>query len=368
MRKTDIVERKTESKELFVPGRLCLFGEHSDWAGGYRRIDKSITPGYCIAIGTDQGIYADVSPHPSKFIIRSASMDGKTIGTQEFQMDEKDLLEAAKGDGFFSYCAGVAYYILKEYSGVAGLVIDNRMDLPIRRGLSSSASICVLTARSFSLAYNLELTRRQEMEYAYRGEILTSSECGRMDQVCAYGETPVFLTFDGDRMDIEELSPHQPVYMAIADLKKGKNTKKILADLNHHFINGTGRIKERLRYALGDGNKEILMDAKRTLEQGDSVGLGQLMSKAQRLFDECILPACPEELAAPMLHKALSHPDIQDLIWGGKGVGSQGDGCVQFIARGLEEQEELINRLWKLGVRPYNLIIKASAPHVLKEE
>ncbi|MCB0002160.1 MAG: GHMP kinase, partial [Anaerolineae bacterium] len=24
--------------KIFVPGRICLFGEHSDWAGGYRRI------------------------------------------------------------------------------------------------------------------------------------------------------------------------------------------------------------------------------------------------------------------------------------------------------------------------------------------
>ena len=23
---------------LFVPGRICLFGEHSDWAGGYRDV------------------------------------------------------------------------------------------------------------------------------------------------------------------------------------------------------------------------------------------------------------------------------------------------------------------------------------------
>ena len=26
-----------ESMDLFVPGRLCLFGEHSDWAGSYAR-------------------------------------------------------------------------------------------------------------------------------------------------------------------------------------------------------------------------------------------------------------------------------------------------------------------------------------------
>ncbi|MBU1950761.1 MAG: galactokinase family protein, partial [Candidatus Eisenbacteria bacterium] len=25
-----------QQTQLFVPGRVCLFGEHSDWAGAYR--------------------------------------------------------------------------------------------------------------------------------------------------------------------------------------------------------------------------------------------------------------------------------------------------------------------------------------------
>jgi hypothetical protein len=25
------------AQEVFVPGRLCLFGEHSDWSGAFRR-------------------------------------------------------------------------------------------------------------------------------------------------------------------------------------------------------------------------------------------------------------------------------------------------------------------------------------------
>ncbi len=32
--------------KIFVPGRICLFGEHSDWAGGYRRINADIECGY----------------------------------------------------------------------------------------------------------------------------------------------------------------------------------------------------------------------------------------------------------------------------------------------------------------------------------
>ncbi len=34
------------SAQIFVPGRLCLFGEHSDWAALYRARDPSIAPGY----------------------------------------------------------------------------------------------------------------------------------------------------------------------------------------------------------------------------------------------------------------------------------------------------------------------------------
>lgn len=48
---------------IFVPGRLCLFGEHSDWAGEYRRINPKIEKGYTLIVGTNQGIYADVQPN-----------------------------------------------------------------------------------------------------------------------------------------------------------------------------------------------------------------------------------------------------------------------------------------------------------------
>ena len=214
-----------EIKKLFVPGRLCLFGEHSDWAGGYRRDDKSVTPGYCIAIGTDQGIYASITSYPDMFVIRSMNLDGEEVGIQKLRMDKDELLKSAKEGGFFSYSAGVAYYILKDHK-VHGLTISNTMNLPMKKGLSSSASICILTARAFNIIYNLGLTRRDEMEYAYQGEILTGSGCGRMDQVCAYGDIPVYLTFDGDNMEVEELCPSQTAYMVIVDLKRAKIREK----------------------------------------------------------------------------------------------------------------------------------------------
>lgn len=148
---------------------------------------------------------------------------------------------AARG-GFWSYAAGVAYLFAVEF-GVGsqggspgpflGLELDNyKTTLPLKKGLSSSAAFCVLVARTFnqvragreralgtlgqgcplnqggsvelsalSIAttvilgdpcscclqvFGLRLTTRGEMAYAYQGERLTPSQCGRMDQAwCA---------------------------------------------------------------------------------------------------------------------------------------------------------------------------------------
>ena len=345
---------------MFVPGRVCLFGEHSDWAGGYRRTDSTIPKGYCLIIGTDQGIRATVSRHPDKLIIDSTLPDGRELGARSFDMTDDELAECAKGGGFYSYCAGVAYQILKRHR-VGGVRIDSdRMDLPIRKGLSSSAAVCVLTARAFNHLYDLKLTIRGEMELAYLGEITTPSRCGRMDQGCAYGKTPVFLTFDGDDMEVEELHPKADIYMLIVDLRAGKDTMKILADLNSCYPRSTRKLCEDVRYYLGPVNAEILAEARKAVELGDAEQVGSLMTEAQRLFDQFMAPACPSELEAPKLHKVLGYPDIQELIWGGKGVGSQGDGCAQFVARGKDEREELKRRLAELDVECFELDMKAT--------
>jgi len=334
-----------ESINLFMSGRLCLFGEHSDWAGEYRRKDTRMPIGYCLIVGTDQGIYATARPHQNKFIITSTLPDGRIEGPRTFDMDEYSLRVIAQRGEFFSYCAGVVSCLLKSHK-IEGMVIEGtRMDLPIMKGLSSSAAICILVARAFNWVYDLKLTKRGEMELAYQGEIMTPSRCGRMDQACAYGNTPVLLTFNGDYMEVEVLHTVKPIYMVIVDLKKGKNTMKILSDLNTEYSAKHGTFTRNLQKALGTFNKKVVFQAKKAIEEGDSQMIGMLMKKAQVLFDKYIMPVCPSELAAPKLHKVLEYPRIQSLVWGGKGVGSQGDGSAQFIARGPEEQKVLIEKL-----------------------
>ena len=48
MVKQDSQNTEGQQVTLSVPGRLCLFGEHSDWAAEY-----GIHKGFCLVIGTD---------------------------------------------------------------------------------------------------------------------------------------------------------------------------------------------------------------------------------------------------------------------------------------------------------------------------
>jgi galactokinase len=215
---------------IFVPGRICLFGEHSDWAGGYRRINANIEKGYTLICGTEQGIYAEVEPHPTSLVMTSTTNSGDQFSSYEVPMEPKALLEEAQRGGYWSYIAGVAYQALTNYH-VRGLSVNNyKTDLPIKKGLSSSAAICVLAARAFNRVYDLKLTIRGEMELAYQGEITTPSRCGRMDQGCAFGSRPVLMTFDGDRLDTTELQVNQELYLVIVDLHAQKDTLEILTD------------------------------------------------------------------------------------------------------------------------------------------
>jgi len=346
--------------KLFVPGRICLFGEHSDWAGGYRRINAEVEKGYTLITGTDQGIYAEVEPHPSALVLSSTTPDGERHGPYEIPMEPGTLLAEAQRGGFWSYIAGVAYQILTHYH-VRGLVIDNyQTDMPMKKGLSSSAAICVLTARAFNRVYDLKMTIRGEMELAYQGEITTPSRCGRMDQGCAFGNRPILMAFDGDHLDVTELRVPNDMYFVIVDLQAEKDTMEILARLNRCYPFAETEVERGVQELLGPINKRMVHQAVEALQAGNVERLGALMGEGQAFFDRYGTPACPEELTAPVLHRVLDYGPLKPHIWGGKGVGSQGDGTAQFIARSEADRQAVIEIIERdLGMPCLGLTLRA---------
>ena len=344
--------------ELFVPGRLCLFGEHTDWAGKYRTMNADIVPGASIVTGIEQGIYAEVEKSPIFEMYSEAPEIADVWQDFACRMNETELKNVAKSGSFFSYCAGVASYMLEWYH-VGGVKITlKKMTLPMKSGLSSSAAICVLVARAFNQLYNLNLNTMGEMNIAYVGELRTASRCGRLDQACAFGVKPNLMTFDGDEVEVKTLNVKKHLYWVFADLCAEKNTIKILRDLNKGYPFASNEMEVREQKALGEENQRIINLAIEYMANGDAEALGKLMTGAQYLFDTAVAPMCPEELTSPKLHEVLNDPVIKGWVYGGKGVGSQGDGSIQFLAKDKECQEKLIDYINNQGMKAYPLTIK----------
>ncbi len=349
---------RPESVELFVPGRLCIMGEHSDWAGKYRNVNNKIEKGFAIVTGIEEGIYATATV--------SKKLSVKNVITNqsfECEMSLDKLKEVAENGGYWSYVAGVAYCIKEQYNIDGVNITITNTTIPEKKGLSSSAAICVLVVRAFNELYNLRLNTIGEMNLAYFGEITTPSRCGRLDQACAFGKRPVLMVFDGDKIEVQDVKVQKHLRFVFADLGAKKDTIKILGDLNRSFPFAETSKDNKVHLGLGKNNKEIVLEAIHYIEEGNVQMLGEMMNKAQENFDKNVAIACPEELFAPVLHKVLNDSFIIENSYGRKGVGSQGDGTVQVLAKDEESQQKIKDYFSNvLGMRAYELTIEPTKP------
>jgi len=340
----DTLISEAHGASLFVPGRLCLFGEHSDWAA-----DHGIHRGFCIVTGTDQGIRASAK-QSDHFVVETRLPDRMGVPSGRIRQmscpwEAKSLLAAAKDETeFFRYCAGVAYEVLTRLKVTGGIDIRiTSMDLPLKKGVSSSAAICILIAKALDEVYKLGLFPYELMQLAYLGERLTGSQCGRMDQACVYGRTPVLLTFEKSKSVLVEPIPvNGAIHMFFVDLAGKKDTVQILKDLQCNY-----RKSKELQKALGKDNEQIARLAYRAILAGDAEKVGTLMLEAQRNFDKLVAPHSPEHLASPKLHGVLAFQGIAKHIYGGKGVGSQGDGTAQLVARSAADRDAAMAEIEK---------------------
>ena len=257
------------------------------------------------------------------------------------------------GDEFFSLVISVAKFMYQKYD-VGGLSIKiNFMDLPIGVGLSSSSAIAVLVVKSFNLIYKLNLNDYEVMDDAYNSERNAGFKCGRMDHICTFSKKLLLMEFD-EKLNIKEIIPKKKIHLVFCIIQK-KDTKKILELLNKSYPIALSKKDSLIQNSLGIKNKKIVYEAIEYIESGNYKKLGMLMKKSQNYFDkEVFLGTDFDEIK---LKQIISDDTISSLILGAKGVGSHGDGAVQFLVQSSKKQNELIKRIKELGYNAYKFDI-----------
>ena len=109
--------------EVFVPGRLCLLGEHTDWMSSHRLSNPSLNYGLCVVCATNEGLYARTWRQKDERETLSAGYLHYQHRTAEGDLKQKSfeladvegLKVIAREGGFFSYVAGAAAAVVEEY-------------------------------------------------------------------------------------------------------------------------------------------------------------------------------------------------------------------------------------------------------------
>ncbi len=158
------------TRTYFAPGRVNLIGEHTDYNGGH------VFP-CALTLGT----YAVVRNREDR-VLRFYSMNFDELGVIETSLDELIPNEAA---GWTNYPKGVFWAFEKRgYSLTHGLDIAIYGDIPNGSGLSSSASLEVLTGLILKDTFHFDTLSMvdlaqigQDSENTFNG-----CNCGIMDQ------------------------------------------------------------------------------------------------------------------------------------------------------------------------------------------
>jgi len=175
---------------FFSPGRVNLIGEHTDYNGGY-----------VFPCALNYGTYLCIRK------IKDNKLKFSTLNFKEDETVELKGLFINKGRNWINYPLGVINEFLKKNVKITGLEFLYFGDVPNGAGLSSSASIEMVTAVAlnelFSAGFNtmdlVKMSQKAENEFV-------GMNCGIMDQFAVgFGRKNHAIFLNCDTLDYENV-------------------------------------------------------------------------------------------------------------------------------------------------------------------
>lgn len=210
--------REAESL-FFCPGRVNLIGEHIDYNGG-KVMPIAISKGTYLALAknTDKKIRFSSLDFPEKAELHIQSSYSKT------------------GKQWFNYPLGVINHLLSNGYELSGLDLMFAGDLPVGAGLSSSASIEVLTMYSLNTIYGFDISKVNMALAAKKVENeFIGVSCGIMDQFAvAMGQKNKAILLDCDTIQYEYI-PFETIGYDLVIINTNKQRALAESKYNERF-------------------------------------------------------------------------------------------------------------------------------------
>jgi galactokinase len=205
---------------FFCPGRINLIGEHIDYNGG------KVMP-CAINLGT----YLAISRNTDK-VLRMQSMDFPEAAELHLQDSYTRTRKA-----WYNYPLGVISYLQEEGHNTSGLDMLFGGDLPLSSGLSSSASIEMVTAYALDDIFRMKISKPdlallcKKVENEFIGV-----NSGIMDQFAvAMGKEGHAILLDCDTLEHEYLPVQLKEYVLVI-INSNKPRNLIESAYNERFM------------------------------------------------------------------------------------------------------------------------------------
>ena len=175
---------------FFSPGRVNLIGEHTDYNGGY-----------VFPCALNYGTY---------LLIRKNEGNVLKFSTLNFNDDEETLIDGLfrnTAKTWINYPLGVINEFLKRGKTITGLELLYYGDVPNGAGLSSSASIEMVTAVALNELFGTGLTTLEMVKMCQKAENeFVGMNCGIMDQFAVgFGKKDHAIFLNCDTLEYENV-------------------------------------------------------------------------------------------------------------------------------------------------------------------
>ncbi len=291
----DLYGKADLSESLFFsPGRVNLIGEHTDYNGGY------VFP-CALSFGT--------------YLVARKNGD-RTVRFATTNFDHRDEVNLDEpfiktGKAWINYPLGVLNELRKMALKIEGLDLLYSGDIPNGAGLSSSASIEMVTAYAMNKLFGFALERMDLVKLSQRAENqFVGVNCGIMDQFASgmgaqdhalflncdtldYERVP--LKLDGMKIVISNTNKRRGLAdskynerraqceAAVEAIRTEKNIRHLseltLEEFHRHsHLIADEEVKKRARHVITENHRTL--SAIGALNQGDMVSFGVLMNQS----------------------------------------------------------------------------------------